>query len=158
MGWTKREFITQAFEEIGLAAHVYDITPEQRWSALRRLDAMMAQWNAAGVRVGWGLPSKPDMSDIDEQTNVTDSANEAIYTNLAIRLASGFGKTISPDLKALAFTSYANLLSHLANKIPQRQYPSSTPIGAGNKNLNAPFAMPTIDELQAGDDTNIILE
>ena len=44
--WTKREFITQAFEEIGLAAYVFDLTPEQLNSALRRLDAMVGGWAA----------------------------------------------------------------------------------------------------------------
>jgi hypothetical protein len=46
MGWTKRQFITQAFEEIGLAAYVFDLTTEQLQSALRRMDAMVAGWNS----------------------------------------------------------------------------------------------------------------
>ena len=29
MGWTKREYVEQAFEEIGLASYVFDLTPEQ---------------------------------------------------------------------------------------------------------------------------------
>ena len=48
MGWTKRQFVAQAFEEIGLASYVFDLTPEQLQSALRRLDTMMAAWNALG--------------------------------------------------------------------------------------------------------------
>jgi len=27
MGWTKRQYVTQAFEEIGLASYVFDLTP-----------------------------------------------------------------------------------------------------------------------------------
>mgnify|MGYP003525752305 CR=1 FL=1 len=55
MGWTKRQFVTQAFEEIGLAAYVFDLTPEQLQSALRRLDSMMASWNAKGIRLGYQI-------------------------------------------------------------------------------------------------------
>jgi hypothetical protein len=29
MAWTKRDFITQAFEEAGLGSYVFDLTPEQ---------------------------------------------------------------------------------------------------------------------------------
>ena len=40
MGWTKRQFVTQAFEEIGLAAYVFDLQPQQLDSALRKLNAV----------------------------------------------------------------------------------------------------------------------
>ena len=29
MGWTKRQFIEQAFDEIGLASYAFDLGPEQ---------------------------------------------------------------------------------------------------------------------------------
>jgi len=74
MGYSKRQFVTAAFEEIGLASYVFDLNPEQMESALRRLDAMMADWNAKGIRLGYPLPSSPQNSDLDEQTNVPDSA------------------------------------------------------------------------------------
>jgi len=64
MSWTKRQFITQAFEEIGLAAYVFDLTAEQLDSALRRMDSMVAGWNANGVRIGYPLPGSPEDSDL----------------------------------------------------------------------------------------------
>ena len=87
MGWTKRQFVEQAFEEIGLATYTFDLSPEQMQSALRRLDAMVATWNGAGIRIGYPLPSSPQDSDLDTETNVPDMSNEAIYTNLAIKIA-----------------------------------------------------------------------
>ena len=42
MGYSKRQFVEAAFEEVGLAAYAFDIQPQQLESALRRLDAMMA--------------------------------------------------------------------------------------------------------------------
>ena len=59
MGWTKREYIEQAFEEIGLASYVFDLTPEQLQSALRKLDAMLAEWNAKGLRLGLSTAQFP---------------------------------------------------------------------------------------------------
>ena len=41
MGYSKRQFVAAAFEEIGLASYAFDLQPQQFESALRRLDAMM---------------------------------------------------------------------------------------------------------------------
>jgi P22 tail accessory factor len=162
MGWTKRQFIEQAFEEIGLAAYVFDLTPEQLQSALRRLDAMMAGWNANGIRIGWPIPSDPENSELDVDTKVTDVANEAVYLNLAIRLAPGFGKTISPDTKQDADAAYSNLLNQTAAPTPERQYPNTLPRGQGTKPWrtvnSSPFLRTPDEGLQAGEDNNINFE
>lgn len=153
MGWTKRQFITQAFEEVGLAAYVFDLTPDQLQSALRRLDSMMASWNAKGIRLGYPLPSNPDDSDLDQQTGVPDSANEAIYLNLGIRIAPGFGKTVSVDTKSNAKACYDTLLARAAFPMEQ-QLPGTMPLGAGNKpwNLDTTFVPPPTEPLLAGQD------
>lgn len=157
MGWTKRQFITQAFEEIGLASYVFDMTPEQMDSAMRRLDTMMASWNALGIRLGYPLPSSPGDSDLDEQTNVPDAANEAIYTNLGIKLAPSYGKTVMADSKATAKASYNTLLSIAALPMEQ-QFPGTMPSGAGNKPwriYDNPFLSRPVDPLLAGQDGQI---
>lgn len=158
MGWTKRQFVEQAFGEVGLAAYVYDLTPEQMQSALRRLDAMMAAWNGKGIRLGYPLPASPQDSDLDTQTNVPDSANEAIYSNLAVRLGPGFGKAISPDLKSTAKYGYDLLLSR-ATMPPQAQLPGTMPAGAGNRRVDprSPFLTPPVDPVLAGQDGPIDL-
>ena len=158
MGWTKRQFVLQAFEEIGLANYTFDLQPEQLNSALYKLDAMLATWNGLGIRLGYPLPSSPQEGTLDTQTNVPDSANEAIYTNLAIRIASGFGKTVLPDTKITARAAYLVLLQRAT--LPQEMQVRGLPSGAGNK----PWASGEeyIDEintnLQAGADSDIILE
>ena len=157
MGWTKGQFITQAFDEIGLASYVFDLSPEQKQTALRRLDTMLAAWNALGIRLGYPLPSSPDDSDLDEETNVPDSANEAIYSNLAIKLAPSYGKQVMPDTKMTAKESYNTLLSRAAMPMEQ-QMPSTMPSGAGNKPWRVyddPFVRPPVSPLLAGGDGEI---
>lgn len=159
MGWTKRQFVEQAFEEIGLAAYVFDLTPEQLQSALRRLDAMMAGWNANGIRIGWPMPSTPGDSELDTDTKVPDIANEAIYLNLAVRMAPGFGKTLSPDTKADADAAYSNLLNQTSAPTPERQFPNTLPRGAGTKpwrsfNSNQ-FVKTPDDPLLTGEDNQL---
>jgi len=157
MGWTKRQFVTQAFEEIGLAAYVFDLTSAQLESAMRRLDAMMASWNARGIRLGYPIPSSPQNSSLDQETEVPDSANEAIYSNLAIKLAPGFGKTPSVETKAAAKMTYDTLLSRAAMP-PEQQLPGTMPSGAGNKpwrTYDDPFLRKPVDPLLAGEDGEI---
>lgn len=157
MGWTKRQFVTQAFDEIGLASYVFDLTPEQLQFALVRLDTMIASWNALGIRLGYPLPSSPQDSDLDEQTDVPDSSNEAIYTNLAIKLAPSYGKQVMTDTKITAKASYNTLLSRAALPMEQ-QLPGTMPAGAGNKswrNYDDPFIRRPIDPVLAGQDNPI---
>lgn len=161
MGWTKREFLTQAFEEIGLASYVYDLTPEQLWSALRRLDSMVANFDVNGICIGWQMSTYPNMSDIDSQTRVPDAANEAIYLNLAVRLAPSYGRVVSPELRLLADSAYTTLLNWSMVTIPQRHYPTTLPLGAGAKpwrNYLNPFIRREQEPLLSNSSTEIIME
>jgi len=153
VGYSKRQFIEAAFEEIGLANYVFDLQPEQLQGALRRLDAMMAEWNAKGLRLGYSMPSSPQDSDLDTQTFAPDSAWEAITTNLAVRIAPGFGKTVSPDTKMVAKNAYNTLLQRATFPLEQ-QLPSTMPLGAGNKpwRWDTPFVPIPADPLDAGPD------
>jgi hypothetical protein len=66
VSWTKRDIIGQAFSEIGLASYTFDLLPEQWEGALRRLDAMIAQWENKGIRLAWPLPVSFANSSIDD--------------------------------------------------------------------------------------------
>jgi hypothetical protein len=130
--WTKRQLIEQAYDELALAGYVYDLTPEELQSALRIMDTMLAQWEGAGIRIGYVMPATPDASDIDGPSGVPDSANAAIYANLAVRRAAGMGKGLTPATLRLAREGYAALLVPVA--MPQKQQmPSTLPVGAGNR-------------------------
>lgn len=154
MSWTKRQFVEEAFAEIGVASYVYDLEPEQLQRALRRMDSMMAMWNAKGIRVGYPIPSSPENSSLDNETNVPDRANQAIILNLAVQIGPGFGKQISQDTRIAAKNAYDILLSSAAQPLP-KQFSSTTPLGAGNKswgtNRDNFFPRP-VDPLQAGSD------
>jgi hypothetical protein len=146
--------VTQAFEEIGYASYVYDLEPEQLESAGRRLDAMVASWNGKGIRLGYPLPSSPEIADLDAETSVPDYANEAIYTNLALRLAPTVGKMLAIETKSNAKQLYNLLLLHAARPM-ELQLPKTMPSGAGNKpwrNDSSPFLRDPVDPLLAGED------
>lgn len=145
--------MTSAFSSIGLASYVFDLQPGHLEDAMRTLDSMMAAWNAEGLRLSYPIPSSPESSDLDQETTVPDSANEAIIMNLGIRLAAQFGKTISPDLKTVAKQAKAILLSRSTQAI-EKQYPETLPLGAGNKQYlnDRVFYPPPEDKVAVGDD------
>lgn len=149
MAYTKRQFVEAAFEEIGLASYVFDLSPAQMESALRRLDAMMATWNGMGIRLGYPLPLDPMDSSLSENAGVPDSANEAIITNLAIRLAPQYGKAVQPQTMTTAKASYNVLLQRAAAPL-EMGLPATLPVGAGWKpyDIDQPYfgeAAPTVD-------------
>ena len=154
MSWTKRQFIESAFSRVGLAGYIYDMPSQQYESSMRTLDMMMATWNATGIRLSYPLPSSPQNSDLDAETNVPDSAVEAIVTNLGIRIAPEFGKIVSPDLKQIAKEALSTLSSLFVFPM-ERQFPSTLPLGAGN---NSTFADPPTDPLVAGPDSELEFE
>jgi len=156
MAWTKRDLVIQAFEEIGYASYIYDAMPEQLDSVCRTLDAMMATWNSKGIKLGYPISPNPSSIDINQDSNLTDSAVEAAYTNLAIRIGPRFGKSIPQETIRIAKESYDALLVKLSMPSPM-QFPNTTPAGAGNKPWRTtyrPFLDNPVDPLLAdnGDD------
>jgi hypothetical protein len=159
MGYSKRQFCEAAFEEIGIASYVFDLSPEALESCMRRLDAMMAEWNAKGIRLGYPIPGSPDESDLDEPTGVPDSANEAIITSLGVRIAPSYGKAVSPDTKLTAKAGYNTLLAR-ATYPPEMQLPSTMPLGAGNKPgwVHGPFVDAPETTIDAGSDNSLTFD
>lgn len=160
MGYSKRQFVSGAFEEIGLASYVFDLSPEQLESAVRRLDAMMAEWNGKGIRLGYPIPGSPQDSDLDEPSNVPDSAWEAITANLALRLAPTMGKTPSVETKITAKNAYNTVLARACFP-PEMQFPGTLPSGAGNKPKlyeNSVFMPSPVTTIDAGPDAPITFE
>lgn len=160
MGYTKRQYIEAALTEIGLADYVFNSTPQDLQTALRRLDGMMAEWNERGIRLGYPLPLSPQQSDLDTQTSVPDRANEAIVTNLACRIAPSYGKQVLPATMATARGSYGTILVRAAMPNDQ-QFPGTLPAGAGNKPWcwqGGPFLRGPVEPLLAGNDAPIDYE
>jgi len=154
MPFSKRQYVEAAFAEIGMAGYVFDLQPQDLDQALRRLDAMMAEWNAKGIRLSYPLPSSPQFSNINAESDVPDSANEAIITNLGIRLAASYGKAIMPQTMMVAKQAYNTLLSRATAPIPQ-QLPGTMPAGAGTKPWRVydnPFIRPPVDPVLSGPD------
>jgi len=153
MSWTKRQFCEAAFEELGYANYDFTLSDNQLKVALRKLDAMMATWNFKGIRVSYPLPDNPNDSSLDTATTVPDSANEAIYLNLAIRVAPAIGKAASRETKVSAKQAYIVLLG--LHTEPNDMQFNKLPSGQGNKawrTSSGAFLPPPVDELETNQD------
>lgn len=129
IGRPKRDIIEAAFEECGSAGWEFERTAEEVTAALRKLNAMMAEWpwNQLGYAqpaYGVGLP--------EDLSGVPDSAVAAVSMYLAMRLAPGMGATIPPETKAALTRSY-NLLVSSVSTPPTAYIAPNTPRGAGHK-------------------------
>jgi hypothetical protein len=160
VSWTKQQIIAAAYAELGVADYDFDVQPEEQESALRRLDAMMAVWDGKGIRLGYPLPSSTDVSSLDQDSGLPDTALEPVFLGLALRLAPSIGKTVSVDTRRNASDGFDRLQIAAAQPLPPQQ-PNTMPRGAGNKPwrpLSSPFfPKPTDSPLQVttGGDLNI---
>lgn len=154
MSWTKRELINQAYDEIGLANYAFDLSPDQQATAMRKLNSMMATWNAKGIRLGYPIPTSASGGDLDDDSAIPDSAIEAVYQNLAIRIAGGIGRVAPNELKTSAKEAYLALLN--LHSVPmERHLTTDLPLGAGNKpwrQSDNQYIRETAEEILAGGD------
>ncbi len=155
MSWTKRQIINQAFEDAGLAAFVFDLTADQIQSALRRLDSIMATWNAKGISFPYPIASSGSGSDPDQDSGLPDYAVPAAYMALAIQLCPAFGKVAAPELRSAAKQAYDALLSIAC--MPREMQIGAMPAGFGNKSPDVPFLNPAdTSPVQIGGNGNLV--
>lgn len=123
---TKLAIVQQALGDIGLGTYVFDPSPEQLQDALNRLNRLAAMWDGIGIRRGFNLGD-----DIAAESGLPDTAVDPFATLLAVRLAPGYGKQVSPELRIAAFQA-KNALMVTNSVIPQMARPGTMPRGIGN--------------------------
>jgi len=128
----KRAVCEMAFEECGLAGYEFDKTPEEWQSALRRLDALQAEWRSSGLDLDYNAPAVLGDGDLDDASGIPDDAVNATALSLALRICPPLGKAWSAESR-IAYTVSMDLLRARYLSKPERALPAGTPRGAGNK-------------------------
>ena len=142
MAWTKRDIVRQAYAEIGKADYDFDLQPEDFRYALRSLDAMAATWSLRGIRISYA--GGDGSGDVDADAEVPEFAHEALFLNLAKRLAPGLGKTVSPDTNTAAKQALSAVMAASMRVQPRVLHGYA---GSGGIMTNLPRAP---DDLEAG--------
>lgn len=135
---TKRTIITMAFEEIGLAGYAFDATPEEQFSALRRLDALMLEWAGPGCNIvlGYNRPLVLGGGDLADASYLPDWALNIVALSLALRIMPAIGKTMSTESR-VALAQGLNALRAASAAIQSRPIPSMVALGAGSRRYGA---------------------
>jgi hypothetical protein len=123
---TKRTIIAQAYGSVGLASYAFDLSSEEIAQAVLSLDAMMAQWNVRGARIGYVMGADPDL-----ESGLPDWALEATWLNLGLRLAGAIGKPVMIETKAAAKQAFNSLMGMVANPPEMVLDRYQVPAGAG---------------------------
>lgn len=127
-GPTKAALVEGGYDYCGLNGFDFDRTPDEMVTGLRHLNAMMAEWLADGIDLGFDFPTY-SQGLLEEPSGVPDSAVAAIHGMLAQRLAPGMGATLSPAASAALSRSYFSLRSRYAaappSMVPATILPSS---------------------------------
>jgi len=139
-GRTKKAIIELAFEELTLSGFEFDLTPEEIYKALRRLNILMAE--PPFDTMGYNHPLEEDGSPA-EASGLADADVHAVALLLAKRLARMIGKTLVFDADA------NNTIARLRAKytvIPTVDYANLTVRGAGAKGRYGTYFPPAFDE------------
>lgn len=132
MGWLKKDLVKKAYEKIGLASYVYDISPEEMKAGTVDMDAMIGQWELEGIPLGYLLAATPDESDPEDDSGLDLAYNQVVFENLAIKLAEKLGRPIGVNTVSSANRGRQALMGRSAapGKVG---LPGTMPAGAGAK-------------------------
>jgi len=123
---TAIEIITGALEELGYKAAETPLEAGDIKLCLNRLNAMLEEWELAGV--GLGAESVLNPSDV---LRLPLGSESSVMYNLASRIAAPMRLAISPELAQTIKSSSKNLL-RFTSVIGEIGYPDNLPRGSGN--------------------------
>jgi len=115
MSITNTDLIADALRELGVISEIQTPSAEQGAHALRKLNQMMFEWAENGLDLGY----------FEQQTQsdtcpIPQYAENGVTCQLALRLASNYGQTVSQELAASAIAGYETICRSLMNlKIPE---------------------------------------
>lgn len=136
---TKRQVLEMAYEECALSGYEFNVTPEELFTGLRRMDAMMAQWTAEGMGLNYNAPATFGGGDLEDYTGIPDAAINGVAITLAKAIAPYMGKAMSAEsrsrLAAAMDTIRAITAAARMRTVP---YKYGTIRGAGQKIWNYP--------------------
>jgi hypothetical protein len=137
---TKRQLVDMAYEECALAGYEFDVSPEELQSALRRLDALMAEWKVQGIDIGYNAPAAFGQGQLSDWSGIPDWAANTAAMWLALRIAPRMNKGMGAEARQARAAGMVALRAK-TQVVPAMALRPWTPYGAANKywNLWYPF-------------------
>lgn len=129
---TKRQLIQMAQEECALSGYEFDVTPEELFSGLRKLDAMMAEWRSTNKDLNYNAPATFGGGDLDDYSGIPDAAISGVSISLALAMAPNMGKRLSVESRQRLATSM-NAVRAICARVNDVAWARGTVAGAGNR-------------------------
>lgn len=130
MSETAYSIVKSALQEILVQSSEQPIEGDEFQDAVKYLNRMMAEFDAAGIALGY-----TQVSDPDDAITVADGAINGMIFNLAIRLAHTYDEPISPTL-AIAASEALIAMRNVGVVMEQTGFGGTLPIGSGNEGDN----------------------
>ena len=125
---TARDVVDGALELLGVKAAESAVTAAEAINGLSGLNDMLNEWNLEGLQIGLET-----IDDLDEELFVDDGAVGPLKANLAIYIAPGYDRTVTPELAQRAKRGKSTLRANVF-ECPV-EYPSTLPVGSGNESI-----------------------
>jgi P22 tail accessory factor len=128
---TKRTIVEMAYEENSLAGYEFNYTPEELFTGLRRLDALMREWQPT-LPLAYNFSDTFGGGDLDEPAGIPDQAIDVAAKYLALRINPVMGKDMN-NASVYALAAGLSALRAQALFVPTVKLPDRTPRGIGNR-------------------------
>lgn len=125
---TKIELIDRAYSKLRISGLTVNPNPNEVVLALDELECMMAEWDLKNICLNFQFEDDPSPN---AESGLSRGYENAVQTNLAVRLSPDYGKAISVELKQQASQSYS-VVSSATAKIKAAPYPNRQPVGESN--------------------------
>jgi hypothetical protein len=126
---TKNDLVLSAFEELRISGITVKPSPSEVASAIKRLDSMILGWQNKGLCLSYVRSAGFSDVDPNQDSGLNDVNANAVITNLAKTLCPAYGKTLHPDTRVEARTSYLGLFS---SDLTMRESNPYLPTGSGH--------------------------
>jgi hypothetical protein len=123
---TAEDVVSDILQEITVQSPEQALLAVDFQTVVRYMNRFMSSLDAMGTKLGYTIVSNP--SDL---ITIPVGAEEGLIFNMAMRIATTYDITVSPDLAMKARDSL-NVMNVIGNPPPMSKYPSNMPIGSGN--------------------------
>ena len=140
---TKRDLVDAMFNEVALNGWELDISPEEKDTALKRLDALMWELLGRGIDLGYNFPDGIGQGNLADELGCPDQSFNGLAILGAQKLCPTMGKKLSQESREALSSAMKAVRSAASGFIPSVSLPKGTPLGSGNKpwSTRYPFQM-----------------
>ncbi|WP_406704884.1 packaged DNA stabilization gp4 family protein [Sodalis sp.] len=131
---TKGDVVLFALRKCALASNatLTDVEPQSVADGLDDLEAMMAEWRARGIDIGYRFAQDEQTVSPDDPTGVLPLFTSAVGYQLMLRVLADYGIEPTPRQEATAHAAYDALLTATLT-VPSLKRRGDMPTGQGNQ-------------------------